>query len=241
MKIVVCAFYQFCNLGPLPPLRLELLALMKANGIRGSILLAPEGINATISGPKAGMDFVMHRLGQLPEFHGLDIKKSYCDVHPFRRAKVRLKKESITFGLDHGPEVPTGEYVHPEDWNRVISQEGTVLLDTRNEYEVGLGTFEGAIDPKIRKFSDLSRFVEQNLDPDQHRRVATFCTGGIRCEKFTSFLLAKGFKEVFQLKGGILRYLEEIPEKESRWKGQCFVFDERVGVGHGLKPMPPTP
>lgn len=241
MKIVVCAFYQFCNLGPLPPLRLELLALMKANGIRGSILLAPEGINATISGPKAGMDFVMHRLGQLPEFHGLDIKKSYCDVHPFRRAKVRLKKESITFGLDHGPEVPTGEYVHPEDWNRVISQEGTVLLDTRNEYEVGLGTFEGAIDPKIRKFSDLSRFVEQNLDPDQHRRVATFCTGGIRCEKFTSFLLAKGFKEVFQLKGGILRYLEEIPEKESRWKGHCFVFDERVGVGHGLKPMPPTP
>jgi len=241
MKVVVCAFYQFCNLGPLPPLRLELLALMKANGIRGSILLAPEGINATISGPKPGIDNVIHHLRQLPQVHDLDIKKSYCDTHPFRRAKVRLKKESITFGLDHGPEVPTGEYVDPKDWNRVISQEGIVLLDTRNGYEVNLGTFEGAIDPKILKFSELSRFVEQNLDPGQHRRVATFCTGGIRCEKFTSFLLTKGFKEVFQLKGGILKYLEEIPEKESRWNGHCFVFDERVGVGHGLKPMPPTP
>lgn len=241
MKTVVCAFYHFCNLGPLPLLRLELLALMKTQGLRGSILLAPEGINATISGPREGMDALIIRLRQFPELRDLEIKESFCDAHPFRRAKVRLKKESITFGLNHSLDVPTGKYVESSEWNRLISEEGTVLLDTRNSYEVDLGTFEGAVDPKIRRFSDLAQYVEKNLDPAQHKKVATFCTGGIRCEKFTSYLLSKGFEEVYQLKGGILKYLEEVPEGESRWKGQCFVFDERVGVGHGLKPMPSIP
>lgn len=241
MKIVVCAFYKFCELGPLPTLRSDLLARMKAHGIRGSILLAPEGINATVSGNRVGMDALLDRLRQFPELRDLEIKESYCEEHPFRRAKVRLKKESITFGVNHGPEVRTGEYIEPKDWNSLVSDGETMLLDTRNCYEVELGTFQGAVDPKIRKFSELADYVEQNLSPDQHRRIATFCTGGIRCEKFSSYLLARGFTEVFQLKGGILKYLEEVPEKDSLWNGKCFVFDERVGVGHGLKAMPPTP
>ena len=241
MKTIVCAFYQFCDLGPLPPLRRELLDLMRVQGLRGSILLAHEGINATISGPRDGIDAMLQRLRQFGQLTDMEVKESCCEGHPFQKAKVRLKKESITFGFNHTGEISTGDYVEPKDWNRLISQEGTLLLDTRNQYEVELGTFDGATDPKIGKFSELAQYVEQNLNPGKHQRVATFCTGGIRCEKFTSFLLARGFQEVYQLKGGILKYLEEVPEGESLWNGHCFVFDERVGVGHGLKPMSSNP
>ncbi|MEI6325977.1 MAG: rhodanese-like domain-containing protein [Gemmataceae bacterium] len=239
MNIAVATFYQFCQLGPLPELREELILLMEALDLRGSILLAPEGINATIAGPQVGVDKLLDRLGQFAELRNLVIKTSFCEVHPFRRAKVRLKKESISFGQGHSDSDPTGVNVVPRDWNKLISQTDTLVLDTRNRYEIELGTFERARNPNVRKFKDLAQYVEQHLDPNEFPKIATFCTGGIRCEKFTSFLLKKGFKEVFQLQGGILKYLEEIPEEESLWVGHCFVFDERVGVSHGLKPMAP--
>ncbi len=210
---------------------------MRAWDLRGTILLTPEGINATIAGPPQGLDDLFNRLYQFEELRKLEIKTSHCEVQPFRRAKVRLKKESISFGQVLSGLEPTGINVVPGDWNKLIAQPDTLVLDSRNRYEVELGTFERARNPNIRKFRDLAQYVDQNLDPMEFPRIATFCTGGIRCEKLTTFLLKKGFKEVFQLQGGILKYLEVVPKEESLWVGHCFVFDERVGVGHGLKPM----
>jgi UPF0176 protein len=208
-------------------------------GIRGTLLLAQEGINGTVAGSHEAIDALMTELREGALFMGrldnLELKFSTATEMPFKRMKVRLKKEIVTLGDPQtDPLRRVGTYVTPAEWNRLLEEPGIVLLDTRNDFEVELGTFEGAVDPRIKRFSEFKDFVKNELDPAQHRKVAMFCTGGIRCEKASSYMLAQGFEEVFHLKGGILKYLEEVPETESRWNGGCFVFDERVALGHGL-------
>lgn len=238
--IVVAAFYHFFPLKDALKLRIQLRSLMDQHQVKGSILLAPDGINSTISGTRTGIDAILGFLRGFPEMENLEHKESYHETQAFRRAKVRLKKETVTFKQDEDPTQPVGTYVSPSEWNELIGQNDVLLLDTRNAFEVEMGTFQGAINPNIPHFSHLALYTETHLDPQKHKRVATFCTGGIRCEKYTRYLLAKGFQEVYHLKGGILKYLEEIPEEQSRWQGACFVFDERVGLLHGLKPIEKT-
>jgi UPF0176 protein len=237
MNFLVTAFYHFFPFEDFASHRIPLILLMRANEIKGTILLSPEGINGTISGSREGIEAVLRYLRTIPQLERLQVKESFFDAQPFKRTKVRLKKESISFGELHADPLATGKYVPPSAWNELIQQPDVFVLDTRNQYEVNLGTFEGAVDPHIPTFKKLVDFVESNLDPAKHQKVAMFCTGGIRCEKFSNYMLKKGFPEVFQLQGGILKYLEEIPAESSLWQGHCFVFDERVGVGHGLKPM----
>ena len=235
--ILITAFYCFVKLDDhermQPPLRQHCLD----NDVRGIILLAAEGINATIAGPRDGVMAVIDRLRCDPRLSRLEWKESIAQGQPFRKLRVRLKKEIITMG------VPTidvaehsGRYVEPEQWNELIQQEDVLVIDTRNTYETGIGTFKGAIDPGIESFSELPDWLDRNLDPGRHRKVAMFCTGGIRCEKSTAYLRQAGFDEVYHLKGGILKYLEHAARESSLWEGECFVFDERVSVGHGLVP-----
>lgn len=199
--------------------------------MKGTILLAPEGINASISGERIAVDRVMALLEQDKRFSGLTPRVFEVDGHPFGRLRVRLKKEIITIGCPEAdPRVRVGEYVDPTEWNALISNPEVTVLDTRNTYEVSEGTFDGAIDPEIAHFSHFPKYVDQALSPSKHRKVAVFCTGGIRCEKATALLLERGFQEVYHLKGGILAYLQSVPESESLWNGKCFVFDERVLV-----------
>jgi len=238
--IVVAAFYHFFPLKDAIGLRAQLRSLMNQHQVKGSILLAPDGINSTISGPRSGIEAILGFLRSFPEMENLEHKESQYQTQAFRRAKVRLKKETVTFKQDEDPAQPVGTYVLPSEWNDLIGQKDVLLLDTRNAFEVEMGTFQGAINPNIPHFSHLAPYTDTHLDPQKHKRVATFCTGGIRCEKYTRYLLAKGFHEVYHLKGGILKYLEEIPEDQSRWQGACFVFDERVGLVHGLKPIEKT-
>jgi UPF0176 protein len=203
------------------------------------VLLAHEGINGTLAGSEDGIAGLVEAL-QGPLFGGrldrLELKYSTADVMPFQRLKVRLKKEIVTLG-DAGadPNQQVGTYVEPAHWNELIADPDTLVLDTRNAFEVAMGTFEGAVDPGIKSFGEFKAFTARELDPAKHRRIAMFCTGGIRCEKASAYLLAHGFTEVFHLKGGILKYLEGVPESESRWRGECFVFDDRVALGHGLR------
>jgi UPF0176 protein len=239
MTYKVAALYQFVALPDFRELKDPLHKLCLDLGIKGTLLLAHEGINGTVAGLDGAIDTLMAELRDGPLFGGrldnLELKFSAASEMPFGRMKVRLKKEIVTLG---DPQVdPTrrvGTYVSPAEWNTLLEEPGIVLLDTRNDFEVEMGTFDGAIDPRIKRFSEFKDFVRTELDPKQHRKVAMFCTGGIRCEKASSYMLAQGFDEVFHLKGGILKYLEDVPEARSRWKGECFVFDERVALGHGL-------
>jgi UPF0176 protein len=239
MTYEVAALYQFVPLPDFRELKDPLHKLCLDLGIRGTLLLAQEGINGTVAGSHEAIDALMTELREGALFMGrldnLELKFSTATEMPFKRMKVRLKKEIVTLGDPQtDPLRRVGTYVTPAEWNRLLEQPGIVLLDTRNDFEVELGTFEGAVDPRIKRFSEFKDFVKNELDPAQHRKVAMFCTGGIRCEKASSYMLAQGFEEVFHLKGGILKYLEEVPETESRWNGGCFVFDERVALGHGL-------
>jgi UPF0176 protein len=235
--LVVAALYKFARLGDREALQARLLALGESHDVRGTLLLAPEGINGTIAGPRAGIDAMLAQLRALPGFADLEHKESEALARPFPRLRIRLKKEIVTIREPLAdPNIAVGTYVKPADWNQLISAPDVVLVDTRNDYEVEIGTFEGAIDPGTTSFGDFPRWVRENLDPDAHKKVAMFCTGGIRCEKATALLKNLGFDEVYHLEGGILKYLEEVPEADSKWRGECFVFDGRVSLGHGLTP-----
>ncbi|WP_323773034.1 rhodanese-related sulfurtransferase [Alcanivorax sp.] len=236
-SIVVAALYKFVRLHGFEQLQQPLLDLMHDNDVRGTLLLADEGINGTISGPRAGVDAVLGWLKQDERLTALEHKESFHDEHPFLRTKVKLKKEIVTMGVEGiDPTRTVGTYLSPEEWNTVISDPDTVLIDTRNDYEVEVGTFKGAINPETRTFREFPEYVKETLDPARHKKVAMFCTGGIRCEKSTAYLKEQGFEEVYHLKGGILKYLEEMPKEDSLWEGECFVFDERVTVDHDLNP-----
>jgi UPF0176 protein len=240
MSTKVAAFYQFAALPDFRELREPLRAFCDGLALKGSILLAAEGINGTVAGNDDGIDALVAELRQGALFGGrldhLELKFSRATAMPFGRMKVRLKKEIVTLGdANADPTRQVGIYVEPRDWNALIASPDTIMIDTRNSFEVAMGTFEGALDPDIASFGQFKKFAAQALDRAKHRKIAMFCTGGIRCEKASSLLLAQGFAEVYHLKGGILKYLEEVPEAESRWRGECFVFDERVALGHGLR------
>jgi UPF0176 protein len=243
MTYKVAAFYQFASLPDFRDLRQRLRVLCGDLGLKGSVLLAHEGINGTLAGSSAAIDRFVAALRHGDLFGGrldrLELKFSSAAAMPFGRLKIRLKKEIVTFGdAAANPAKQVGTYVEPEDWNDLIASPGTVLIDTRNAFEVAIGTFEGAIDPAIASFGQFKQFAARRLDPARDRKIAMFCTGGIRCEKASSYLLAQGFAEVYHLKGGILNYLEHVAEAESRWRGECFVFDERGALGHGLLERP---
>jgi UPF0176 protein len=245
MPLKVAALYQFAALPDFRELREPLRALAAGLGIKGSVLLAHEGINGTVAGSDEGIDAFVGELQHGPLFGGrldnLELKFSSASEMPFQRLKVRLKKEIVTLGdTAVDPTQRVGTYVEPSDWNELISAPDTLVIDTRNAFEVAMGTFEGAVDPGLKSFGQFKEFAAQQLDPAKHKRIAMFCTGGIRCEKASAYLLAQGFDEVYHLKGGILRYLEGVPEQESRWRGECFVFDERVALGHGLRQRRPN-
>ncbi len=234
---VVAAFYKFVSLPDHEELRLPLLEFCREQRVMGTILLAPEGINATVSAERRAMDALLARLRSDPRLADLEHKESLAEEAPFHRMKVKLKREIVTMGVPWtSPDIQVGRYVPPEEWNRLISDPDVVVVDTRNEYEVGIGTFRGAINPHTSSFREFPDFVRANLDPARDRRVAMFCTGGIRCEKATAYLVEQGFREVYHLQGGILKYLEEVPRDESLWEGECFVFDQRVTVDHDLAP-----
>tara|TARA_B100001989_G_scaffold233340_1_gene193172 strand:+ start:149 stop:1090 length:942 start_codon:yes stop_codon:yes gene_type:complete len=238
----VAAMYRFVPVDDIPALRAEIYDFAEKNApsICGTLLLAPEGINGTIAAHPADMDkmvaFLDEKLGVLSAETACEFKYSHASHKPFNRFKVRPKKELITLRKpEANPHERVGEYVTAEDWNDLISDPDVLLVDTRNEYETKVGIFDGAIDPKIDIFTEFPDWVEKNLNPEKHKKVAMFCTGGIRCEKASAYMLAQGFENVYHLKGGILKYLETIPADNSKWKGDCFVFDQRVAVGHGLK------
>ena len=238
-QYLTAALYQFVSLPDYKALQAPLLAECQKHHIKGSLLLAEEGINGTIAGLPENIHLILSYLKSDPTFKGrlanLEHKESYADEHPFYRMKVKLKNEIVTMGVPHvSPTKMVGTYVKPEDWNALISDPDVILLDTRNDYEVHIGTFKGAVDPKTSTFREFPNFIAQNLDKTKHKKVAMFCTGGIRCEKASSYMVEQGFEEVYHLQGGILKYLEIVPEEESLWQGECFVFDQRVGVKHGL-------
>src|SRR5579883_522736 len=237
MTSVVATFYKFVKLPDFAEKREPLVSYCTEQAVKGTILLAKEGINGTIAGSRPGIDAVLSLIRSDPRFADLEHKESLVDTPPFDRLKVRLKSEIVTFGLPEAdPSVQVGTYVSPRDWNDLIADPAVTVIDTRNDYEVSIGSFQGAANPQTRSFRQFPEYVRTHLDPAQHKKVALFCTGGIRCEKATAFMLAQGFEEVYHLKGGILKYLEEVPTDESLWKGECFVFDQRVAVQHGLEP-----
>lgn len=235
-SIVVCALYKFITLENYQELREPLTQCMLQAEVKGTLLLAAEGINGTIAGTREGIDSVLAWLNQDERLAGFGYKESFDTSNPFMRTKVKLKKEIVTMGVEGiDPKKVVGTYVKPKDWNALISDPDVVLVDTRNDYEVAIGTFENALDPETKTFREFPEYVANELDPDKNKKVAMFCTGGIRCEKSTAYLKEQGFEEVYHLEGGILKYLEEVPEEESMWKGDCFVFDGRVSVKHGLE------
>ena len=235
MTLTVAAFYRFVTLVDLPTLRGALFGVCENAQVRGTILIATEGINGTIAGDEAGIAFVLDHLDAVAEIRQGEVKFSAAERWPFARLKVRIREEIITLRAPEAdPSRQAGTYVEPRDWNAIVADPETLLIDTRNAYETRVGSFQGALDPQLQSFTDFKAFVDARLDPAEHRTVAMFCTGGIRCEKASSYMLSKGFADVFHLKGGILKYLEEVPQAESRWQGECYVFDSRVAVGHGL-------
>ena len=237
--VLVTALYKFTPLDGLDSLRTAILDKCRSEGIVGSLLLAREGINGTIAGSDKGIANVLAFLKQNNRIGEFAHKESRADELPFKRMKVRLKKEIVTMGVnDIDPNRIVGTYVKPEDWNALISDPDVIVVDTRNDYEVEIGTFEGAIDPDIRTFREFPGWVRENGLLESGKQVAMFCTGGIRCEKSTAYLRQQGVEDVYHLEGGILKYLETIPEDKSLWHGECYVFDERVSVGHDLKPGP---
>jgi UPF0176 protein len=239
MSYQVAAFYQFAALPDFRELRQPLHAICADLALKGSVLLAHEGINGTLAGHAGAIDTLIGELRSGARFGGrldnLELKFSSATAMPFARLKIRLKKEIVTLGDPAtDPTLQIGIHVDPKEWNELIATPDTLLIDTRNGFEVAMGSFAGAIDPKIQSFGQFKDFVARELDPHKHRRIAMFCTGGIRCEKASSYLLSRGFEQVYHLRGGILKYLESVPEAQSRWQGECFVFDERVALGHGL-------
>lgn len=237
MTQVIAAFYKFVSLDDYQNRRQPLLNICQHHQIKGTILLAAEGINGTISGTRSSIDAILAYLRADACFADLEHKESIAEKPPFDRLKVRLKREIVTFGVPTvNPNAKVGTYVKPQDWNRLIADPDVLLIDTRNQYEFEIGTFKGAIDPHTDSFTQFPEYVATHLDPQQHKQIALFCTGGIRCEKATSYLLDRGFEHVYHLQGGILKYLEEIPAQDSQWEGECFVFDDRVAVTHGLEP-----
>ncbi len=235
--VTVAALYHFTRFADPAALRGPLVELCLAQGVKGSLLLAKEGVNGTIAGPRAGIDAVLAHLRALPGCAALEHKESFAETPPFGRLKVKLKREIVTMGQpDVDPLARVGSYIQPADWNALIAEPDVVLIDTRNDYEVGIGSFAGAVDPDIRSFREFPQWWQAHRDEFRGKRVAMFCTGGIRCEKSTNYLLGQGVNEVYHLKGGILKYLEEVPAEASAWQGECYVFDGRVSVGHGLVP-----
>jgi UPF0176 protein len=237
MPWTIATFYTFATLDDPSQLRERLLNYCEPLGLRGTILLANEGLNATVAGSRQAIDELLRFLHGLPEIGEFPHQESCFEVAPFERLKVKVKREIVTLGM---PEVnpnhhQVGTYVAPEHWNQVISDPDVVLVDARNDFEVELGTFEGAINPHTHRFRELPDYVSSNLDPKTNKKVAMFCTGGIRCEKATAYMLQQGFEQVYHLKGGILNYLKTVPKSESLWRGECFVFDERVTVDHNLE------
>lgn len=232
---VVAALYKFESLTDYASLRVPLLDFCIDAGIKGTLLLAAEGINGTIAGTRESVDKVIEYLRQDPRLNDIECKESFEKEMPFYRMKVKLKKEIVTMGVDSiDPKKLAGRYVEPKNWNSLITDPDVTVIDTRNGYEVDIGTFEGAINPETETFRDFPNYAKRCLSPKKNKKVAMFCTGGIRCEKSTAFLLDQGFEEVYHLKGGILKYLEEVPEQDSLWRGECFVFDNRVAVKHDL-------
>ena len=235
--IVVAALYKFVALPDFAQLREPLLALCVERGVKGTLLLAEEGINGTIAGTRDAIDAVLEWLRADSRFADLEVKESIDSRMPFYRTKVKLKKEIVTMGIGGiDPRSLVGHYVEPEQWNALISDPEVTVIDTRNDYECEIGQFEGAINPDTTTFRELPGYVDRTLDPSVHKKVAMYCTGGIRCEKSTAYLLQQGYEEVYHLKGGILNYLEKVPAEESLWRGECFVFDNRVTVDHDLNP-----
>jgi len=231
----VAALYHFTRFEDPAALKPGLLDLCISHKVKGSLLLAGEGINGTIAGPRDGIDAVLAHIRALPGCAGFEWKESSAKDMPFKRMKVRLKREIVTMGQpDVDPTASVGNYVDPIDWNELIKSPDVAVIDTRNDYEIELGTFEGAIDPGTKSFGEFPAWWEANKDRFHNKRVAMFCTGGIRCEKSTNYLLGQGVEDVFHLKGGILKYLEDVPKEDSTWDGECYVFDDRVSVGHGL-------
>lgn len=238
MNWVIATFYKFVPLSEPASLRTTLLENCLAWGLRGTILVASEGLNATVAGSRQGVDQLLEWLHQYPEIGNFTHQEATTDEAPFARMKVKLKQEIVTLGR---PEVnpaqqEVGIYIQPQDWNRVITDPDVVLIDTRNDFEVELGTFKGAENPQTQSFRELPDYVATHLDPAQHKKIAMFCTGGIRCEKATAYLRSQGFEQVYHLQGGILNYLKTVPEADSLWQGDCFVFDDRVAVDHQLNP-----
>jgi UPF0176 protein len=239
MTWIVAALYKFTEINDRETLQAELKSYAKDLDVYGSLLIADEGINGTICAPtQAAMDqmiaFIDKKIGVDER---MELKYSTAELRPFRRLKVRLKKEIVTLRQNHvDPTKTVGKYLTPREWHEMLKNNPDMpVIDTRNDYEVEIGTFKNAIDPKTKAFTEFPDFVEKHLNPEKHKKVAMFCTGGIRCEKASSYMLAEGYEEVYHLKGGILKYLEEIPEEESLWDGECYVFDHRVSLGHGLK------
>lgn len=235
-NIVVAALYKFTRFSDFEQYRDPILNTMLDNEVKGTLLIASEGINGTISGSRQGIDNVLDYLRRIEAIGSFTFKESYTDAQPFYRTKVKLKKEIVTMGVENiDPLQSVGRYVKPQDWNALISDPEVILIDTRNDYEVQIGTFQNAVNPNTDTFREFPDYVAKELDPSKHKKVAMFCTGGIRCEKSTAFMREQGFEEVYHLEGGILKYLEEIPASESMWQGDCFVFDNRVSVNHDLE------
>lgn len=231
--IVIAALYQFKVVADAAVLQAELKNLCKEQGILGTLIVAPEGINGTVSGAREAID-ALHQYLLSVGFDHMEYKESFAPEHTFKRLKIKLKKEIVTLGVHVDPREQVGNYLQPKEWHEFIQQPDVIIIDTRNDYEYLTGTFAGAIDPQTKTFGEFPEYVEKHLKDAKDKKIAMFCTGGIRCEKSTSYLLQEGFGEVYHLKGGILNYLAEIPTEESLWKGECFVFDRRVGVGHGV-------
>ncbi|MCW8092236.1 oxygen-dependent tRNA uridine(34) hydroxylase TrhO [Alteromonas sp. ASW11-130] len=233
---VVCAMYKFVALNDYQQLREPLVNAMEANGIKGTLLLAAEGINGTVSGSREGVDNLLAYLNSDERINPISYKESFHEIQPFYRTKVKLKKEIVTMGVEGiDPRRTVGTYVKSTDWNDLISDPEVTVIDTRNDYEIEIGTFKNAINPNTGTFREFPDYVKSNLDPVKNKKVAMFCTGGIRCEKSTAYLKEQGFEEVYHLEGGILQYLEDVPQEESLWEGDCFVFDNRVAVNHQLE------
>lgn len=235
-EIVVCALYKFVTLDDFQAKKQPLLDFMLKNEIRGTLLLAKEGINGTVAGSRDAINALLDYLRQDPRLAEISYKESYTDSSPFMRSRVKLKNEIVTMGVEGiDPKRVVGTYVKPTEWNQLISAPDVLLVDTRNDYEVQVGTFKNAVNPKTDSFREFPEYVKSHLDPNKHKKVAMFCTGGIRCEKSTAYLKEQGFEEVYHLEGGILKYLEEVPAEQSLWEGECFVFDDRVTVNHQLE------
>ena len=233
---VICALYKFVALDDYEAIRAPLQNVMKENDIKGTLLLAKEGINGTVSGSREGIDALLNWFRQDERLKDIVYKESFDEQQPFYRTKVKLKKEIVTMGVEGlDPRKVVGTYVKPEDWNALISDPEVVVIDTRNDYEVQIGTFKHAVNPNTDSFREFPEYAEKNLNPDKHKKVAMFCTGGIRCEKSTAYMKEQGFEEVYHLEGGILKYLEDVPEEDSLWEGECFVFDNRTTVNHQLE------